>query len=77
MGVLVETNKWQFANFVHASWACRLLGITTEELNQFLWPDSELLLDKDNPKIGEEAIEGFAVSLYGELVEIINCLINR
>lgn len=79
----VGTNKWQFADPVHSSRACRLLGTTSEELSQTLWdsPGSPSRTpsptDRDKPVTGYEALEGFVAGLYAELVNVVNSLVNR
>ncbi|KAK6641884.1 hypothetical protein RUM44_013604 [Polyplax serrata] len=81
--VRVGTNKWQFADPVHASRACRLMGTTTEELSQVLWdgPPSPTRTpspaEKDKIVTGAEALEGFVVGLYSEVVNVVNNLLNR
>lgn len=81
--ISVGTNKWQFADPVHASKACRLLGTTSEELSQAIWDypvsptKSQAQTDKDKMFTGTEALEGFVIGLYSEVVTVVNGLINK
>lgn len=59
------------------------MGTTTEELSQVLWdgPPSPTRTpspaEKDKIVTGAEALEGFVVGLYSEVVNVVNNLLNR
>lgn len=67
-----------------ASRAGRLLGATCEELAAALWdlPLSPARSGTASPihqnaVQGADALEGFVLGLYAELVNVINAIINR
>lgn len=78
-----SVNRWQFGRVNAAQRAAQLLGSTVDKLTQLLFgysdvgsvsPSRDTSLDPDN---GQDALEAFAVGLYGELFNVIGFLINR
>jgi len=67
-----------------ASRAGRLLGATCEELAAAIWdtPMSPSRTGSASPNPinsvqGAEALDGFVVGLYAEIVNVVNAIINR